>query len=106
MIKTKIDCYCDASTDPLTKLSVIAFKIKNYDIKHHVLENTSNTDAEMIGVKCCIKYCKKKFDMNTNIANIYTDCQKAVNTIEENNFNIIKIKGHQPTICFANTQLC
>lgn len=91
-----INCYCDASTDPLTKLSIGAFKIGNKKIRCHLMKNTSNTDAEIRCIMNCINYCQNEFDMDIYFINIHTDCQKAVNTIFKDHFNIIKVKGHQP----------
>jgi ribonuclease HI len=91
-----IECYTDASYSKEKSTSVVAFKIGNAPICTKILKNVKNTEAEIEGIRECLRLCELIYGVD-KMVNIYTDCSKAFQTTFNTNMNfiIIKVKGHQ-----------
>jgi hypothetical protein len=91
-----VDCYTDASYAKDVGGSVIGFKIGDEPIKTRFLDKIKNTEAEVLAVKLCVERCVKMYkDTNPNLRiHIYTDCQKAMGLIFNENVVFHKMIGH------------
>lgn len=84
------EVYVDASFDPKTKLAIcgeMVITINNYDFTYHIIENTTNTEAEILGVLNILN----KIDPINNLI-IYTDCQMILTLI---NYNLNERKNNK-----------
>jgi len=91
-----VDCYTDASYAKDVGGSVIGFKIGDELINTQFLDKIKNTEAEVLAVKLCVERCVKMYkDVNPNLRiHIYTDCQKAIGLIFDENVVFHKMIGH------------
>jgi ribonuclease HI len=87
-----IECYTDASYSTQANGSVIGYKIGDNQIVIDFLPEVKNTQAELIAVNNCIKYCQESYPGNQ--IHIYTDCQKAVRLDYGENVIMHKMIGH------------
>lgn len=77
-----VDCFCDGSFDPKSKIGVIGWRIGNNPIKLKTVNNTTNTKCECEGVLNILKEVSEKEVDNVLLIVIYTDCKSLINNIK------------------------
>lgn len=88
----EIDCYTDASYAKDVGGSFIGYKIGDDVIQLQFLLGVKNCEAEEIAADKCIVAARSQYP--NHMINLYTDCQKVVNTNKSNNVIVHKMIGH------------
>jgi hypothetical protein len=89
----EINCYTDASYSKDVGGSFIGYKIGDEPMIIKFLDGIKNTAAEVTAAEICILTAVSHYP--DQIINLYTDCQKVVDTdYHLNNVKIHKMIGH------------
>jgi len=96
----EIKCYCDASFDPKSKIAIAGWKIGDDVIRDIMINNTTNTRAEIIALVKLIN------DLNPNQKYIiYTDCLGIINRLASKDKLIKKNFSNNRGVKLSNADL-
>lgn len=92
----EIECYTDVSYAKDVGGSVIAYKISNQPIHLEFLEGVKNTQGEIKAIELCIKKIIDNYNLppKSYIIHIFTDCQKAIDSVYPEYVKTHKMEGH------------
>jgi hypothetical protein len=90
-----IDLCSDASYHPQTKIAVCGYLHDNQIISQ-IVTQTKNIDAEIIAFQMAVQFAQeKKYPLDR--CRFLVDCQKVMSIGLEHGYNMVKIKGHEPS---------
>ncbi|SPN79832.1 Ribonuclease H [Brazilian cedratvirus IHUMI] len=71
-----MQCFCDASYNPKTRVAVVGWKIGQESIHHEIIYDTNINRAELQGIVALIRHLQQRGPISTTI---FTDCENIVN---------------------------